>query len=1037
LLLFIFSRSPRTSAAQESIVDQSVQIWKDDLSGTDPGTIQDAAYQIGTHSNEFVDDRQVISKLTALLADQRLPVEVREVAAYALGSIGSTASDAAPQLVRSLGDSNPDVRRAAVEALGKIGPAGNPPLDVVQSLMRQGPIEIRVSALEALARLFPPRDAIPLLEQNAKNSNIDLRLASVEALAGLLSQKDAVMLLTSQLRGGDVRLQKAVAYSLAQFGPDAIDAAPQLEALLRSPDADVRQVSAWTIGLMGPSAAPYAPSLAKLLGDDPNPTVQINAATALGSIGSDDQFVVNALARQLTYNGNFEVKTSCAQALGGIGNGPLATAALFQAIRANADPALQLAAASELGRMDPQPNSNITDLLRISDASDYHLREAAIRAIGHIHQQGKVAIPQLTAAMLRDSQPSVRVAAAQALGEYDEFLAADQASAARVLYALTEACSNGKTRFAASQSIARVAKELRRHFQGSPSRQDQVLVKPLQIAANELNRQSEIGSGRTDENANAAVEDAQSALNRNLHFDEYRRWLSAHPLVFYVGSSIFVYLLWLTFVSVIVMRFFPLTLLEWGNTLADLKIKVPDALGGLQLSIRSFLLLNLYRHPKVLNAWVERYADIARYNYKNLDVYRLRKTYVPLPMIFDGEMTPVLSVDNLRLKLSRQRWCLRIVGEGGAGKTSLACQIASWGLGADPAKRVCPDRRMIPIIVERGSDTSVFTDVKLFSKTIRGQLQNIVNETQPLPVWLCEALLRDRRVLVVIDGLSELDNAPSALPLHPDFPVAALIVTSRSNRIWSDAVHVDIEPLRIDSNHLLPFMNAYLASETEVLDDAELYEACRHLARLVGKDRSITPLLARLYVEQLSKGILRGAGARDVPADVPALVLGYLNTINRERRPTDPDQAVIREAATVAAWECCKDELRVGYARKSEVYKAFADGDIKSDVLDYLESKLQLIRSIPPAETHIEFSLDPLAEYLASLRLVSMMKGEADWNCFLEKVDEMSVHGGEIGDLLKAVWDCCKHADSRAQVPDQIVEAIYSRAFRSESSIAS
>jgi hypothetical protein len=34
---------------------------------------------------------------------------------------------------------------------------------------------------------------------------------------------------------------------------------------------------------------------------------------------------------------------------------------------------------------------------------------------------------------------------------------------------------------------------------------------------------------------------------------------------------------------------------------------------------------------------------------------------------------------------------------------------------------------------------------------------------------------------------------------------------------------------------------------------------------------------------------------------------------------------------------------------------------LQSDVAEYLESRLQVIRSIPPAETHVEFALDPLA----------------------------------------------------------------------------
>jgi HEAT repeats len=162
VLLILTLLLPFTAGAQEAPVDQTVQIWKDELNDKDPSRIQEAAYEIAKHSDEFVNDRQVIGKLAALLTDQHQPADVREVASYTLGCIGPTAADSAPQLIKSLRDSNPDIQRAAVEALGKIGPTGYPPLPLFERLMQaSGPIEIKVSALEALARLLPPQDAIP------------------------------------------------------------------------------------------------------------------------------------------------------------------------------------------------------------------------------------------------------------------------------------------------------------------------------------------------------------------------------------------------------------------------------------------------------------------------------------------------------------------------------------------------------------------------------------------------------------------------------------------------------------------------------------------------------------------------------------------------------------------------------------------------------------------------------------------------------------------------------------------------------------
>src|SRR4030095_5878782 len=142
-----------------------------------------------------------------------------------------------------------------------------------------------------------------------------------------------------------------------------------------------------------------------------------------------------------------------------------------------------------------------------------------------------------------------------------------------------------------------------------------------------------------------------------------------------------------------------------------------------------------------------------------------------------------------------------------------------------------------------------------------------------VPGWLCEGLLRDGWLLIIIDGLSEMTLGPGvSLPLHPDFPVSSLIITSRSESLWSDPTHTDIRPRRIDRDHLLPFMNAYLGRSAQSLTDGDIWDACKRLCERVGNGRSITPLLARLYAEQLAN---TDALHREVGRNVPHLVLGY------------------------------------------------------------------------------------------------------------------------------------------------------------------
>jgi hypothetical protein len=69
-------------------------------------------------------------------------------------------------------------------------------------------------------------------------------------------------------------------------------------------------------------------------------------------------------------------------------------------------------------------------------------------------------------------------------------------------------------------------------------------------------------------------------------------------------------------------------------------------------------------------------------------------------------------------------------------------------------------------------------------------LQASIGETEPIPDELCDRLLRQRRILVIVDHLSEMSEATrkEIRPGHLDFLVNALIVTSRLDEKLDEAV---------------------------------------------------------------------------------------------------------------------------------------------------------------------------------------------------------------------------------------------------------
>jgi hypothetical protein len=88
---------------------------------------------------------------------------------------------------------------------------------------------------------------------------------------------------------------------------------------------------------------------------------------------------------------------------------------------------------------------------------------------------------------------------------------------------------------------------------------------------------------------------------------------------------------------------------------------------------------------------------------------------------------------------------------------------------------------------------------------------------------------------VIIDGASEMTGFLNVD--HADFAINALIVTSRQRPAIQPTLV--LQPQRIDSNHLLPFLNAYLTSSGISIDDAALFGATAHFAKqVVGGVRS-------------------------------------------------------------------------------------------------------------------------------------------------------------------------------------------------------
>jgi HEAT repeat protein len=433
--------------------------------------------------------------------------------------------------------------------------------------------------------------------------------------------------------------------------------------------------------------------------------------------------------------------------------------------------------------------------------------------------------------------------------------------------------------------------------------------------------------------------------------------------------------------------------------------------------------------PRVLDAWVAVHRQQAWNRFERRDTVRDRRVHVPIPVQIDDTPLPELGPQHLQAAFSAAKVRLLIWGEGGAGKTSLACQLARWAMNDNSSRRLTR-HLMLPVLIE--DELTAGEAGKRLVEAVRGQIGDLTGTSEPVPEELLLQLLRQRRVLVIVDHLSEMSEATrtEVRPERPEFPVNALIVTSRIDEALGQVTRTNLKPRRIAGNRLSWFMDAYLTQrgKRDLFEDPEYFDACRSLSLMVGEPRNITVLLAKLYAEQMV-GVKEGLAETDLPDNVPDLMLRYVNEVNRSvpenEKCHDRD---VQKCARIVAWECLRQTLRPTEARRDDVLAALG-GDTAQERLAYLEERLRLVQTTGEARDRVRFALDPLAEYLAGLHVLeSHGSSESAWREFLAQADKMPGSPEAIAGFLLAMRDCCLAKGKDAQVPGYVAQELGKRA---------
>ena len=460
-------------------------------------------------------------------------------------------------------------------------------------------------------------------------------------------------------------------------------------------------------------------------------------------------------------------------------------------------------------------------------------------------------------------------------------------------------------------------------------------------------------------------------------------------------------------VAVVLLWVSPLSLLRLSEAFSRYG-KTQFNIRGLTLPLDQVPIYPFSRYPRrALDKWVSRHASAARSNFENIRKVRERRVRVSLPVWIDGKTLHNLAAKDLRPIFGLQRCCVLVTGEGGIGKTSLACQIGEWCVGDDDASWIC-DHRMLPVFLNGDIDLEVEQGENVFLEVIRGRLTRLIDQPDAPSTDMVASLLKNRRLLVIVDSFSEMsERSRQAIQLiSPRFQVNALLLTSRLEETLQAVEKTIVVPQRLERSDLAVFVDEYLrgVGKSELFSGEQFHELCRELQAMIA-DRDITPLLAKLYIDN-SVAFREERNGASKPRNIPSIFLEYLNHLNHVIPTARLDDTRVQEIAKVVAFECVRQDLRPMHAQIRTVKRALSGVGASDEELTYLRERLRLIDVVPPGD-RIQFGLDPLAEYLAALDLVDRNeRNETQWRDFLGHVDEIPHSATVVHGFLQAVADC-------------------------------
>jgi HEAT repeat protein/S1-C subfamily serine protease len=312
-------------------------------------------------------------------------------------------------LIKKLSDDDFGKRVQAAQSLGELGDGARLAFSSLFDALKDRNKLVQRAAAAALEKIPPHKDDLAMLREACKNSKEPalVRTQAALALAQLGPDAHAALPdLLAQLKDSDESVRQAALKAVVAIGPEAKDV-PALSEGLSSTSVEVRTLTMQALARLGAAAKDAVPALKTALKDS-DKAIRIQAVQTLEAVGPAAKDAVPALEEALK-DSDRNVGMASARALLKLGETKTAIGFLMDVLK-NGSAEQRRASVQALGQAKTEAKTAATELVRCVE--DESLRTDASEALVRI---GKYSVTAITKRLVKCNDAQARAAMIEVL----------------------------------------------------------------------------------------------------------------------------------------------------------------------------------------------------------------------------------------------------------------------------------------------------------------------------------------------------------------------------------------------------------------------------------------------------------------------------------------------------------------------------------------------------------------------------------------------------------------------------------------------